>query len=192
MTLRNTLSRSSLAVAALTLPVIAYAHPGHSHGLHGFEAGFMHPVMGLDHLLGLLALGLVSARFRGAQAATYGGVIAASLAVGLLVGRLVGGFSGLEYALSASLALVAVPLLWQRAGNLAAASAIAAVVAGVHAMAHGIELHGTVALLGFVLSSVAIVAAGHGVGRVLARQPLAQAVFGCIVAAFGVWSLLGA
>ncbi|KAF0093592.1 MAG: urease accessory protein [Puniceicoccaceae bacterium 5H] len=184
------LSRTLLATAAVTLPVLAQAHPG--HGLHGLSDGLAHPILGLDHLCGLLALGAVSARFRGAAAGVFAGAIAAALAGGILLGNVIGGFSGLEYALSLSLALVAVPLLWQRAGNLAVATAIGVVVAGVHAMAHGIELQGNAALLGFVLSSTFLLACGHALGRLLVAQPRVQAVLGAGVACFGLWSLLGA
>lgn len=184
------LSRWSLSAGLLLLPAMVHAHPG--HGLDGFTAGLSHPVLGLDHLFGLLALGLVSSRFRGQTLATCGGTIMAALIGGIVLGRMVGGFGGMEYALSLSLALVALPLLWHKAAQPLVAISVAALVAGIHAFAHGVELHGELALAGFALSSALILGLGHGAGRLLAGQPRFQAALGIAVAGFGLWSLVGA
>ncbi|MFZ6742581.1 HupE/UreJ family protein [Undibacterium sp. JH2W] len=43
----------------------AFAHVSASHGVNGFEAGFLHPLMGMDHLLAILAVGIWAAQQRG-------------------------------------------------------------------------------------------------------------------------------
>jgi len=45
-------------VTGLCLPVAAIAHPGHAGD--GFGAGFMHPFLGLDHLLAMVVVGIWS------------------------------------------------------------------------------------------------------------------------------------
>lgn len=41
----------------------ALAHPGHAE--NGFVSGLMHPLLGVDHLLAMLAVGYWAARFKG-------------------------------------------------------------------------------------------------------------------------------
>ena len=46
----------------------AWAHPQHLHGPgmeHGLAAGFLHPLLGLDHLLAMFAVGLLAAQVGG-------------------------------------------------------------------------------------------------------------------------------
>lgn len=50
--------RRLAATALLLLPVLAQAHPGHGHP-DGFAAGAQHPFTGFDHLIALLAAGLL-------------------------------------------------------------------------------------------------------------------------------------
>lgn len=47
--------------AVLLLPELAMAEE-HIHGPGGFMAGISHPVLGLDHLLAMIAVGIVSAQ----------------------------------------------------------------------------------------------------------------------------------
>ncbi len=47
----------------LLLPAVAHAHPG--GGDTGLVNGLMHPVFGLDHLLAMISVGVVSAQLGG-------------------------------------------------------------------------------------------------------------------------------
>lgn len=59
----NTKPRQALlALLCATLPLAASAHVGaDGGGHHNFLAGFMHPLLGVDHLAAMLAVGLWSA-----------------------------------------------------------------------------------------------------------------------------------
>ena len=48
------------ATALLTASATAMAHPGHTEG--GFTSGLLHPMLGLDHLLAMAAIGFWSVR----------------------------------------------------------------------------------------------------------------------------------
>lgn len=50
-----------LFVPVLSLPALAWAHAGHGghESVDGFIAGVLHPLTGLDHLLGILAAGVL-------------------------------------------------------------------------------------------------------------------------------------
>ena len=55
---RVPLVRTLFILPLVLLPSLAQAHPGIPGHLHGFAAGFGHPLSGLDHLLAMTAVGL--------------------------------------------------------------------------------------------------------------------------------------
>ncbi len=56
--MRKPTMTSLLLVAGLISPALAWAHPGHGVD-SGFLAGALHPFTGMDHLLGIVAAGLL-------------------------------------------------------------------------------------------------------------------------------------
>src|SRR3954453_14397289 len=65
MNKHHSIHLTALFAAALAFaPALAQAPPGHAPGA-GFTHGFAHPMMGLDHLLAMLAVGLWSAQLGG-------------------------------------------------------------------------------------------------------------------------------
>ncbi len=58
-----------IAALTLVLPSIVFAHSGHDQASLsvGFSGGFLHPLLGLDHLLTLIAVGVLSVRIEGKQ-----------------------------------------------------------------------------------------------------------------------------
>ena len=66
MTLLN--KRLGLIATLALLPGLAQAHPGHD--VSGLAAGITHPLMGMDHLLAMVAVGLCGACCRYAMATT--------------------------------------------------------------------------------------------------------------------------
>jgi urease accessory protein len=91
MTTHRHLLRYAVAVAGL-LPAIALAHPGHGDTA-SFAAGALHPLGGFDHLLGLVAVGVLVSRLGG----RFVGPIAAALA-GLFVAACTADSDGWRYA----------------------------------------------------------------------------------------------
>jgi hydrogenase/urease accessory protein HupE len=61
--------------AIVLLPTLVFAHPGHGEAT-SFAAGAMHPLSGLDHLAGFMAVGVLLSRL--------GGRLLAALAAALL------------------------------------------------------------------------------------------------------------
>ncbi|MEJ0084266.1 MAG: HupE/UreJ family protein [Pseudomonadota bacterium] len=125
------------AVAAL--PVLAQAHPGHDAGI-SYASGALHPLGGFDHLLALLAVGLLAARMGGRALLAIPAAFLALLAVGIALG-----FEGvqLDFVEPAIMASILV------CGGLAvlpprhlpvATAALAALFAIFHGNAHGTEV----------------------------------------------------
>jgi urease accessory protein len=104
---------SGLAAAALLLPAPALAH--HAMGFFhmqpgpvaGILSGLMHPVLGPDHLLFLLAIGLVAIK----RPLWWVGALLASGLFGSALGLVAPGFSAVEPLVALSVALVGLVLL---------------------------------------------------------------------------------
>lgn len=141
-----------------------------------FLDGLMDPVLGLDHLLALLWLGLWAGRVRGPAlwalptAFLAGTVAGFGLALGPPVGLVLEAL--VHFLLVASLLLlVGAAVVPVRLPLPEAASAVA-LIGGCHGYVHGLEIGGAPALwfgLGVLLSAAALVATGAAVGRVVAR-----------------------
>lgn len=157
------------AIALLTLAVAtpAAAHTGEDFA-GGFAGGFMHPLLGPDHIAAMLAVGLWGA-FLGAPAifilpVVFPLVMAAGGVLGILGVPLPGieiGIAGSALVLGLMVALAARP-------HLVVAAALVGAFAIFHGHAHGTELpDGADALayaLGFVIATGLLHLAGIGFG----------------------------
>lgn len=152
------------ALAALA-PLPALAHPGGDH-VHGFGAGLLHPLTGLDHLTAMVAIGL--------WAGLLGGRLAWLLPAGFLGGMAAGGalgmaglaLPGVEAGILTS--VIVLGALVGAARRLPAALALPMVAAFglLHGHAHGTEAVG--GAFGYELGILAATAALHGAGLLLA------------------------
>jgi len=152
------------ALAALA-PLPALAHPGGDH-VHGFTAGLLHPLTGIDHLAAMVAIGL--------WAGMLGGRLLWLLPAGFLGGMATGGalgmaglaLPGVEAGILASVILLGA--LVGAAGRLPASLALPMVAAfGLrHGHAHGTEAVG--GAFGYEAGFLLATAALHGAGLLLA------------------------
>lgn len=157
------------AALAATLPTHAWAHTG--PGTHdGMVAGLMHPVSGLDHLLVMLGVGVlamaIGGRARWALPATFAGMMALAAIVSMA------GYAGsvaAEHLLALSVLAIGAPLALSARLSLTSAIALVAVCAAVHGQAHGVEAAGTASVVGMLLATALLHAAGAGIGASLAR-----------------------
>lgn len=153
-----------LMASAMFLPALALAHPGHEHTsmTAGLWSGFIHPLMGLDHLLALIAVGIMGARVAGKK----GMVLAASFVVMMLVGFYAGhaGIHGvaagtIETLITASIIagglFVFIGSLLKRHQVISGLGSIAmSGFAIFHGLAHGIEVPAGAAMNGFAMGFV--------------------------------------
>lgn len=146
----------------------AVAHPGHEHAISGhiFQAGLLHPLTGLDHLLAMVAVGIWAALSHTniRQAIWTPVTFLCLLLAGALMGMAGLSLPGVEPIIVASLLVLGL-LLASRATLSGPASALlVGFFALFHGMAHGSELPagaGAAAFIaGFMLSTLAL----HGMG----------------------------
>jgi urease accessory protein len=134
------------------------------------QAGFFHPLTGLDHLLMLTGAGVLSAlsgRKLLLPFATLGMML-----VGAIAGSLLGGFSGMEMLIIASLAVSGVMMFKTENRLLLAVPALAM----FHGWAHGVEMSGHSFWLftsGFMFASATVLCASFAAGLAAApsRRP---------------------
>jgi urease accessory protein len=184
-----------LALFALLLAASAVqAHPGHASP--GFVDGLLHPLLGPDHLLGMLAIGLWSAWRGDAGGASWRlpAAFVMAAATGTLLGAagLVG--TGIETLLALSLLPLGLAVL--RPGTLRTplATALALGFGLLHGGAHGTEMGALAdrsAAAGFLMGTVLLHAAGLGLARALSahRRHAAQQVGAFSLAATSLWLL---
>ncbi len=163
-----------LCVLAVTCST-AFAHPQHGISNAGaLAAGFSHPWLGLDHLLAMIAVGLLSVQFGGRA---IWGLPASFLGMMFLGGAL--GVSGLEfhlveYAIALSAVILGVALALGRKYPLAAAAAVIGTFGLMHGHAHGTEMPAMAApalyAAGFLSATLLLHLAGIAGGMCVVRS----------------------
>lgn len=131
-------------LAALCLPAIAEAHPGHA----GFALrdGFLHPWLGLDHLLAMLAVGLWARQMQGNRARSPASVLMLpalfilAVALGAVAGERLGGNGVVESLIAASLIALGALLAAARSVPFTVSIAMVPAMGLVHGWAHGAEM----------------------------------------------------
>lgn len=178
-----------LTAALLITPGLAFAHPGHEAG--GLVSGLTHPLLGMDHLLAMLAIGIWAAlqqgRIKLAMPITFVGVLIAGFALGVAGVALPMVESGI------ALSVLLLGLIITVAARLPASAALAltSVFALFHGYAHGAEATGTLALfaIGFSATSALLHLSGIAVTDKLKTLPAVVRSLGAAIAASGVWML---
>jgi urease accessory protein len=188
---------SALAAAVLAASAgAAEAHTGIG-ATGGLAAGFVHPLLGLDHLLAMLAVGLLAAQ--------TGGRALWLVPVAFLVMMGAGGAIALDGwplpFVETAIALSVVALAGAVALGASASAVAAAVIAGGFALFHGhahgaempLDVSGLEYAAGFLAASATLIGAGLAFGRL--TQPLtggyATRAAAGLVALAGVMILAG-
>jgi len=190
------MQKATLAAILLVLAGAAVAHEGGGIA-GGFSSGFMHPVLGWDHVVAMVAVGLWGA-FLGRPAIwllpivfpmvmAFGGAIGLS---GLHLPAVETGIALSAIVLGAVVALALRPPIW-------VAAAIVGSFAVFHGYAHGVELPRAADplaySLGFVIATGMLHLVGIAIGLVV-RWPagkVAVRAVGAAIAMAGVAFLTG-
>lgn len=189
-----------LLIAALALlPSTALAHSTADMG-SGFMAGFTHPLFGLDHLLAMLAVGIVSTQLKHKYAiwtlpATFVGV--------MLVGGLIGtsGYKaqGVEVGIALSVVVLGTSIFFGSRLPVAVIYGFVAFFALCHGYAHGAEMpeqaEALMFALGFMLATTIIHLAGVSIGLFATKITQGSEYLrfaGGVIAGMGLQFLLGA
>lgn len=185
----------------LSLPLIILTHeilPGET----GAIEGFVRPLITVQHLLAMIAIGVLAAKIGGRAIWTVPLTFIGVLIIGSVAGAAGGANDLVQYGVAISLLLLGLGLLIQQRIPEALALVIAVVFALFHGYAHGeaIRPEQTVVflvayILGFLMSTAGLQVIGTLVGFIALRSPrgtLFLRFSGGMIALVGVFFLLGA
>lgn len=170
--MRRQLIRFALAAACLVAwATPASAHPGHLGS--EFHDGFNHPLFGWDHLLAMVAVGLLAVRIGGRALWALPCAFLSAMLAGGVAAQLGMPLPAVEYGILASVFVLGALVAWSRKLDLLSAAALVATFAFFHGHAHASEMisGGTLGAYagGFLLSTALLHAIGIGGGLLLAR-----------------------
>lgn len=174
----NRLSIVLLTAVLLGLAPAVLAHPvGHAYG--GFGQGFLHPLLGADHLLAMLGVGLWASQQGSTRAlwvipTAFLAVMGPGFALGL------GGapIPAIEFGILGSVLVIGLLVAFARRLALLAGAVLAGLFAVFHGHAHGGEMAAGLSAVqfgaGFALSSLVLLALGAFAGSRLGRAGMPE------------------
>ncbi|WP_036186809.1 HupE/UreJ family protein [Marinobacterium lacunae] len=175
------------ALAALS-PSLAFAH---STTGTGFSAGLLHPLMGADHLLAMLAIGIWAALQQGSLRLAIPGAFMLALLAGF--GLALTGFAlpMVESGIALSVLLLGVVITTAVRLPASVMLTLSVLFALFHGFAHGHEASGSIATFafGFMASSAALHLSGAVATQKLRALPALTRSLGAAIAATGLWLL---
>lgn len=184
------------ALAGLSIALTsgqASAHVGHGD-VDGLMHGFLHPIGGLDHMLAMVAVGLLAALLGGRALWMVPVTFLAMMAAG--AGLAMAGFElpFVELGISASVVALGVAVAFQVPLPVIAAMGIAGFFAIFHGAAHGAEMpidaSGASYAAGFLAATALLHLAGIGIGvassRLVSNRD-AMRVAGGVIAVAGLY-----
>ncbi len=158
-----------------------------------FMMGFMHPVLGFDHLLAMLAVGLLSVQIGGRAIWTVPAAFVLFLAIGGLLGMAGIALPEVEGVISLSVLLLGLAIAAESKMPTAIAMVFVGFFAIFHGHAHGAEVPRMAEpwkyVAGFVGASATLHLTGVATGLVLKSTRL-RAKLGSGVAGIGLYMLL--
>lgn len=198
---QTTMIKLIALLSIIFLPQLALAHTGGGHE-NGFIAGLGHPVLGMDHFLAMVAVGIVSALMGGKAIWTVPAAFVVAMLIGGVAGGMIPDMPFIELGIVSSvIALGAVIAL----GKQRLSQNIWMVAMGFvgffglfHGYAHGSEMPEMVEPLlygaGFVTGTIGLHLLGVFIGIVGEKLPKGDDILrvaGGVMSAVGLYILTG-
>lgn len=186
----------SIFMAVFLIPI---AHTGYDSGIY---AGLLHPLLGIDHLLAMVTVGLLSAQLGGRAIWTVPAAFVSVMAVGGLFGLTGIGIPFVEYGIAFSVVALGIALAARRQMPLLLAMAFVGVFAIFHGHAHGTELPSvsdtvlaiTAYVFGFLVATAGLHLIGALIGQIAVGNPRGANILrlsGVAIAIMGVFIITG-
>ena len=188
-------ARSAALLLSLVLASPSLAHTGAAVS-HGFASGLLHPLLGLDHVLAMVAVGLWAGFAGGRALWAWPGAFVAAMILAAFLGTSGTALPGAELAIGVSVLVLGCAVATRRAAALGVGIAVCGLFASAHGYAHGAELppgqSAGAFIAGFALATVALHGLGLGLGHAFRRADRLwlPEVTGGAVAASGLVLLL--
>jgi urease accessory protein len=174
----------------------------HSGSDGGIFAGLLHPLLGIDHLLAMVTVGLLSAQMGGRAIWTVPATFVSVMAVGGIAGIAGIPVPFVEYGIALSVVVLGIALLAPKKLPIALAMVFVGLFALFHGHAHGTELpvlSETVLdvfayIFGFLLATASLHLVGALIGQMAISTPRGANVLrfsGALIAGVGVFLMMG-
>ncbi|WP_208246170.1 HupE/UreJ family protein (plasmid) [Rhizobium sp. T1470] len=175
----------ALSYSAIASP--ALAHTGASHA-DGLVAGLCHPLMGIDHLLAMLSVGVWSAAAIPNKVWAAPAAFTCAMLAGAGLAFAGVGLPGVEGMVAASVLALGLMVAIGAKMPVLAGLGFAGLFAVFNGHAHAVEASGAVIayVAGFSLSTVAIQMAGVGIGQFISSKSMARYALGLAIAGSGL------
>ena len=182
-------------ILLIFLPFLVMAHDGDGSG---FVAGIKHPVLGLDHLLAMLSVGILSAQMGGKAIWTIPAIFVGIMLFGGLMGIGSDGIPFIETAIGLSVIVLGIAIALEKKSPLFLTMGVVGFFGFNHGFAHGVEMpalaHASQYAIGFILGTSIIhligVVIGHFATRTEQNSKTLQFV-GAFIAGMGLHILIG-
>lgn len=163
--------RAGLALAAILLPTLAFAHTGAGHTA-GFLHGFEHPLFGIDHVLAMVTVGIFAWQLGGRALWLVPLTFVLVMAIGGGLGVAGVDVPFVELGIALSVVVLGAVVAFGVKAPLAVAMGLVGLFAIFHGHAHGTEMpldaSGLTYGLGFMLGTALLhltgLAAGYAIG----------------------------
>lgn len=154
------------------------AVPFHEYGGGGILSGFLHPFLGLDHLLAMVAVGMLSTQIGGRAIWTVPATFVSVMAIGGALGIVGVAVPGVEYFITGSVIALGAAILTGGRMSTLLAIGVVALFGLVHGNAHGTELPAatntlslTIAYVsGFLIATTSLHLIGVFLGMIAERR----------------------
>ncbi len=173
------------------------AHAG-VHEAVGFQAGFIHPFSGIDHLLAMISAGVLAAQMKGKARWQLPLLFLSAMGVGAIPGLLGIVMPGIELGIATSLAVFGIVIACALSMPFWMGAMLVAAFGIVHGAAHGMEMQYQVTpgfyAAGFLLATASLQLIGLSMSVFSENKFVSNSLrlLGALIAAEGVFLMMGA
>jgi urease accessory protein len=177
------------------LPALAYAHS--EHEAKSFMGGLLHPLLGTDHLLAMLSVGIISALIGGSAVFWVPGAFVAFMLIGGIIGVLGVVLPHIEIGIAVSVLFLGAGVAVPRQSPIWLTMGVVGLFGSLHGNAHGVEMPSAAVpafyTFGFIACTALIHMIGVGIGyipQLHSRNRLPMGVVGLAISTMGLFFLL--
>lgn len=196
----NAMINTTINKISLFIIIFLFLPFAHAHGVEGggFINGLIHPVFGPDHLLAMVAVGILSVQIGGKAIWAVPGAFVALMVVGGLMGMKELPFPAIETGIALSVLVLGVAIAFDKKLPVLWSMVFVGFFAIFHGYAHGFEMpvvaQPLLYALGFVIATAGLHIAGVLIGliaRYIRRGESLLRYLGAGIAGIGFSILVG-
>ena len=182
--------------------LLVYPFPSFAHnytGMIGFYDGISHPVLGLDHFLAMISVGILSAQIGGRAIWTVPANFVFVMTIGGLIGFLftIDNHFLIEMGITSSVILLGLGISIEKKIPITIIMAFVGVFGLFHGAAHGVEMpkaaNPILFVSGFICGTTTLHLFGVGIGYFLIKSTLSSILLritGMVFAIYGCYLLI--